>query len=126
MALRADVPRCRFAVLAWAAVSDARESGQPELAGGHIFFPHRRRAVPQPDRPQQHHEALAAALRRSDDGHLVHGRALGNLVAGRVAGLIESLPLPQLFGAVTLFSVGAGQVLLVFTKPLKKWIGDAK
>ena len=36
------------------------------------------------------------------------GAALGNLVAGRVAGLIESLPLPQLFGAVTMFSVGCG------------------
>ena len=34
------------------------------------------------------------------------GAALGNLVAGRVAGLIASLPLPQLFGAVTLFLWG--------------------
>jgi POT family proton-dependent oligopeptide transporter len=54
------------------------------------------------------------------------GAALGNLVAGRVAGLIATLPLPQLFGTVTTFSVGAGIVLLLFTKPLKKWIGDAK
>ena len=54
------------------------------------------------------------------------GAALGNLVAGRVAGLIESLPLPQLFGAVTMFSVGTGLVLLIFAKPLRGWIGDAK
>ena len=54
------------------------------------------------------------------------GAALGNLVAGRVAGLIESLPLPQLFGSVTLFSMGAGLVLLLFSKPLRGWIGDAK
>jgi POT family proton-dependent oligopeptide transporter len=54
------------------------------------------------------------------------GAALGNLVAGRVAGLIESLPLPQLFGAVTLFSVSAGLVLLVFSRPLRGWIGDAR
>jgi POT family proton-dependent oligopeptide transporter len=54
------------------------------------------------------------------------GAALGNLVAGRVAGLIESLPLPQLFGAVTTFSAAAGLVLLVLSKPLKSWIGDAK
>jgi proton-dependent oligopeptide transporter, POT family len=53
------------------------------------------------------------------------GAALGNLVAGRVAGLIESLPLPQLFGAVTMFSVGAGLLLLLFTKPLRGWIGNA-
>ena len=54
------------------------------------------------------------------------GAALGNLVAGRVAGLIESLPLPQLFGAVTVFTVGAGLILLVFTRPLKGWIGGAQ
>ena len=52
--------------------------------------------------------------------------ALGNLIAGRVAGLIASLPLPQLFGAVMLFSVGVGLVLLMSAKPLKGWIGDAK
>ena len=54
------------------------------------------------------------------------GAALGNLVAGRVAGLIQSLPLPQLFGAVTMFSVGTGLLLLVFTGPLTKWIGGAR
>src|SRR5687768_13880628 len=53
------------------------------------------------------------------------GAALGNLVAGRVAGLTESLPLPQLFGTVTMFSVGTGLVLLLFTKPLRAWIGNA-
>ena len=53
------------------------------------------------------------------------GAALGNLVAGRVAGLIESLPLPQLFGSVTMFSVGAGLLLLIFTRPLRGWIGNA-
>jgi POT family proton-dependent oligopeptide transporter len=51
------------------------------------------------------------------------GAALGNLIAGRVAGLIHSLPLPQLFGAVTLFSMGTGLLLLLFTKPLKNWMG---
>jgi POT family proton-dependent oligopeptide transporter len=51
------------------------------------------------------------------------GAALGNLLAGRVAGLIASLPLPQLFGAVTLFSMGAGLLLLVFAKPLRSWMG---
>jgi hypothetical protein len=33
--------------------------------------------------------------------------------------------MPQLFGAVTMFSVGAGLVLLLFTKPLRGWIGNA-
>ena len=54
------------------------------------------------------------------------GAALGNLIAGRVAGLIASLPLPQLFGAVTLFSVGTGFLLLIFTKPLKNWTGGVE
>ena len=53
------------------------------------------------------------------------GAALGNLLAGRVGGLIASLPMPQLFGAVTLFSIGSGVLLLLFTKPLKGWIGEA-
>jgi len=53
------------------------------------------------------------------------GAALGNLLAGRVGGLIASLPMPQLFGAVTLFSIGCGVLLLLFTKPLKGWIGEA-
>jgi proton-dependent oligopeptide transporter, POT family len=54
------------------------------------------------------------------------GAALGNLIAGRVAGLIASLPLPHLFAAVTLFSVGTGLLLLMFTKPLKNWIGGVQ
>jgi POT family proton-dependent oligopeptide transporter len=54
------------------------------------------------------------------------GNALGNLIAGRVAGLIHSLPLPQLFGAVTLFSMGTGLLLLLFTKPLKTWMGGVE
>ena len=33
---------------------------------------------------------------------------------------------PQLFGAVTMFSVSAGLVLLAFSKPLRGWIGDAR
>jgi POT family proton-dependent oligopeptide transporter len=54
------------------------------------------------------------------------GAALGNLVAGRVAGLIASLPLPQLFGAVTAFSVASGLLLLSLTAPLKKWMGGVE
>jgi proton-dependent oligopeptide transporter, POT family len=54
------------------------------------------------------------------------GAALGNLVAGRLAGLIESLPLPSLFGAVTLFSIGSGLLLLILARPLRGWVGDAR
>lgn len=46
--------------------------------------------------------------------------ALGNLLAGLVAGLIESLPLPQLFGTVGLIVAGAGMVLLVASGPVRR------
>ncbi len=48
------------------------------------------------------------------------GAALGNLIAGRVAGLMVMLPLPQLFGAVALLTAAAGLVLLAFTRPLTR------
>jgi POT family proton-dependent oligopeptide transporter len=47
------------------------------------------------------------------------GSALGNLLAGRIAGLIETLPLPELFGSVFLFTAGTGLLLLVFAKPIR-------
>jgi len=54
------------------------------------------------------------------------GSALGNLLAGRVAGFIETLPLPQLFGSVVLFSGAAGLLLLIFAKPIRNWAGGVK
>ena len=50
--------------------------------------------------------------------------ALGNLLAGLVAGLIESLPLPQLFGAVGVIVVGAAAVLGLASRPLRRLAGD--
>ena len=46
--------------------------------------------------------------------------ALGNLLAGLAAGLIESLPLPQLFGAIGLVAIGAGVVLLLASGPIRR------
>ena len=46
--------------------------------------------------------------------------ALGSLLAGLVAGLIESLPLPQLFGTVGLIAVGAGLLLAVLSGPVRR------
>ena len=54
------------------------------------------------------------------------GAALGNLIAGLVAGLIEKLPLPQLFGSVCLFTAGAGVVLLLFAGPIRKMAGGVR
>jgi POT family proton-dependent oligopeptide transporter len=51
------------------------------------------------------------------------GAALGNLVAGLVAGQFETLPLPQLFMAVSA-SVGvAGVLFFVFAKPIRRMMG---
>ena len=52
--------------------------------------------------------------------------ALGNLLAGLVAGLIESLPLPQLFGTVGLIVTGAGLLMLIVSRPVSRLIGAAK
>jgi POT family proton-dependent oligopeptide transporter len=48
------------------------------------------------------------------------GAALGNLIAGLVAGFIESLPLVQLFSTVAFIVIGTGCLFLVFSKPIAK------
>lgn len=52
------------------------------------------------------------------------GAALGNLIAGLVAGRIESMPMQDLFSTVATFVVVAGAVFVVFTIPIKALIGD--
>ena len=49
------------------------------------------------------------------------GAALGNLIAGRVAGYIESLPPAELFRTVALIAAAAGVVFLLLFKPIK-WL----
>jgi POT family proton-dependent oligopeptide transporter len=52
--------------------------------------------------------------------------SLGNLIAGLFAGNFDEnnvLQMPALFNQVTLFSVGFGLLLLIFWKPVKKWMG---
>ncbi|MFW6078528.1 MAG: peptide MFS transporter [Gemmatimonadota bacterium] len=45
--------------------------------------------------------------------------ALGNLVAGQVAGFFEVMPLSELFGVVFLIGGGAGMLLALFSKPVR-------
>jgi POT family proton-dependent oligopeptide transporter len=54
------------------------------------------------------------------------GAALGNLIAGLVAGQFETLPLPELFGNVAYLALGAGVVFLLITPFLKKMTGGIK
>ncbi|REA62122.1 MFS transporter [Dyadobacter luteus] len=52
--------------------------------------------------------------------------SLGNLIAGLFAGGFDEENLeqmPGLFNQVTLFSIGFGLLLLIFWKPVKKWMG---
>jgi len=52
--------------------------------------------------------------------------ALGSLLAGLVAGLIESLPLSQLFGTVGLIVAGTGLLILLVSGPVSRLVGDIK
>jgi POT family proton-dependent oligopeptide transporter len=54
------------------------------------------------------------------------GAALGNLIAGLVAGQFETLPLPELFGNVAYIALGAGIVFLLLTPFLRKMTGGIK
>ncbi|HEV2131456.1 MAG TPA: peptide MFS transporter [Longimicrobiaceae bacterium] len=49
--------------------------------------------------------------------------SLGNLIAGQVAGQFETLPLPQLFGAVVATTAGAGVILALFVRPIRRLMG---
>lgn len=52
--------------------------------------------------------------------------SLGNLYAGRVAGEFETLPLPQLFGRVTMFTLGGAVVLALLIRPIKRLMSGVK
>jgi proton-dependent oligopeptide transporter, POT family len=49
--------------------------------------------------------------------------SLGNLIAGRVAGLFETMPLPRLFGAVAATAIAAGLLLALFVRPIRRLMG---
>jgi POT family proton-dependent oligopeptide transporter len=48
------------------------------------------------------------------------GAALGNLVAGLIAGQMEALPLTQLFGTVAAIVIGSGILYVLFKGPISK------
>jgi POT family proton-dependent oligopeptide transporter len=54
------------------------------------------------------------------------GAALGNLVAGLVAGLFETLPLPTLFSRVAFTVVIAGLFFVLFYKPIRNMMGGVR
>ena len=46
--------------------------------------------------------------------------AVGNYFGGRMAGFYQTMTLPDLFGAVAGFGIGAGIILLLFVKPMRR------
>ncbi len=54
------------------------------------------------------------------------GSALGNLIAGLVAGQFEKLPLVDLFGTVAFIAIGAGLLFFILTPLLRKLTGGIK
>ena len=51
------------------------------------------------------------------------GAAMGNLIAGRVAGFLENMPPDTLFRTVAMFSIGFGLVFVLLW-PLIKWLAE--
>jgi len=49
--------------------------------------------------------------------------ALGNLLAGLIGGQFESFPLPQIFGAVFATTAGAGLILALLARPIRRLMG---
>ena len=52
--------------------------------------------------------------------------SFGNLMAGLLAGKMESMGLVQLFGSVALWTGAAGLVLLLISRPVKRLMGGVK
>src|SRR5260221_799856 len=50
--------------------------------------------------------------------------SVGNFIGGRVSSFYESWPLHSLFGAVGMFAIGAGILLVLFVKPIKRLMGE--
>jgi POT family proton-dependent oligopeptide transporter len=54
------------------------------------------------------------------------GTALGTLLAGLMGGQFEALPLPKLFGVVSLVAGPVGVLFLLFSGPIRKWMGQVR
>ncbi len=52
--------------------------------------------------------------------------AVGNKLAGMAGGLFDTLPLPQLFGAVAVTTFVAAAILLLLTRPIKALMGGVR
>ncbi len=49
----------------------------------------------------------------------------GNFIAGTIVGLYASFSQSQVFGAVAAFSIGAGAILALLVRPIKRMMARA-
>ena len=54
------------------------------------------------------------------------GAALGNLVAGLIAGRIENLPIHQVFAVVASIAIGSGVLFVILGPIIRKWAGNVR
>ncbi|MCL4784886.1 MAG: MFS transporter, partial [Bryobacterales bacterium] len=54
------------------------------------------------------------------------GPSIANYISGRLAGFYESMPLWQLFGFVTIFSLGSALVMALLVPWTKKLMGEVR
>jgi POT family proton-dependent oligopeptide transporter len=52
--------------------------------------------------------------------------SVGNFIAGRLSGFYESMPLPALFTNIALIGIVAGLILLPFSAPIKRLMGETR
>ena len=52
--------------------------------------------------------------------------SIGSYIGGEIAGLFETLPLPQLFGAVAAINLGVAVLVIVVTPLVKKQMGGVR
>lgn len=52
--------------------------------------------------------------------------AIGNYMGGEIAGLFESLPLPELFGSVAAINIGVAVVVIALTPLVKRQMGGVR
>ena len=49
--------------------------------------------------------------------------AVGSIIAGKMAGFMESYPMPKLFGSVGMVAVAASIILALLIRPIRKLMG---
>jgi len=119
-----------FAILAWASVYVGNPDNPNKVAVGWLvatyFFHTTGELCLSPVGLSAMTKLSPAKLVGQMMGMWFLATSFGNLMAGLVAGQMESMPLVRLFGAVALWTSAAGLVLLAISKPVKRLMGGVQ